>query len=323
MSMENPFASQESVKKSNPERMEPTEEKVFSELLLKHAQKMNEGNNGVIFELQQDGMRPEVQQFLEKAGVMNVGSERSVAKLLKLSEPGKLQREFGLQKAAHDLVHPLAVSEMGMYADIPNPRYYGRLKMSSAIDQFVQSHDLRVQTPELELVVMDRVEGTDLDTIMMREFLLMNPASDFFEKPEAIEGWSYNDLTEEAAMVVGLSLDMEKPMSKFTQQEWQQYSRFREMRDRKLDRLGFRLDARLIQAVMSSADVIDVNKNILWGDGNLRNVMIEGDYRPHAGGKAWMIDFGGSKTSDEVEAVSKYKQNSTAGLQKVNARFGA
>lgn len=323
MSMENPFASQESAKKSKQERMELAEEKVFSELLLKHAQKLNEGNNGVIFELQSEGMRPEVASFLEKAGVMGGRPERGVAKLLKVGEPGKLQREFALQKQAHDLIRPLVISEMGMYADIPSPRYYGRLKMSSAIDQFVQSHDMRVQSPELELVVMDRIEGTDLDTIMMREFLLMNPASDFYEKPEAIEGWSYNDLTEEAAMVVGVSLDMEKPMAQFTQQEWQQYARFREMRDRKLDRLGFRMDARLIQAVMSSADVIDVNKNILWGDGNLRNVMIEGDYRPRTAGKAWMIDFGGSKTSDEVQGISKYKQNSTAGLQKVNARFGA
>jgi len=252
----------------------------------------------------------------------------AVVKLLKLSEPGKLQLEYELQKKAFEIVENGMRNEPQAYAAIPRPRAFRVLNVSGTLQNFMKDNEITLKEGRLELMLMDCVKGEDLDTIMMREYLLRHPASPFHDKPEMMEGWSFFELREEAAEIGGFRIDFEKGERNFNNQEWRDYTRFRTTRDADLYRLGFRIESRLIDSVLHASDQIYSQADIVWGDGNLRNVMLEGSYAPSERrgeplrGKAWMIDFGSARDVEALKQPAKAKQDATKTIEKTNARFG-
>ncbi|MFH1078151.1 MAG: hypothetical protein V1745_02625 [Patescibacteria group bacterium] len=82
----------------------------------------------------------------------------------------------------------------------------------------------------------------------------------------------------------------------------------------------------LLDAVERSVDVIHGESGVIWGDGNLRNIMLE---VPHGGqtarkkGKAWIIDFGGSTDIESAEDPKTQRANALLAIRRLKAQFGS
>jgi hypothetical protein len=278
------------------DRSQERRDRKLEAILMKYTEKINEGNNGVIFQIKVEELDDDARAFLLEEGIIVEGESRQVVKLLKLSEPGKLQREYRALKKARDVVHPAHMNDPVGFADIPAPTSFRELPISGELREWLARKDVRTDRDSVELMVMDRVEGVDIDTCILRHFLINSPRSRC-RKADLVNVCDFNELEQHASVSLGFHFDFEKPRRQWASEDWRHYAQFREVLEADTAKLGFRIDARTIAAIENAMDLLYEKGGMLWGDGNLRNMMLGettgvGQGRAGSLPKAWLIDFG-------------------------------
>lgn len=324
-----PFSAppSEEVIQEKPLSRETVERLILEVLLIQHAERINEGNNGIIFSLRINELSKEALDVLIKLGILSPEEDVDrVVKLLKIGSPGKLKKEYDLCAKACSTIKRKVAEDPSAFADIPQPRYYDSLKVTPFFQQtFMAQHDVQLSGGEIEIMVMDKVEGTDVDTLLLREFLRRNPNSPFLKQPGKVDVLSFEDLEGIAMSSLGFKRLTGKRRSQWTDEDWKEYVSFRKEMEGFLHNTDFRIDMSLFDAVERSIHAIYDEAGVAWGDGNLRNIMIEG---PHAlgqegpRGKAWLIDFGGAEFGPQAADPAKMRQQVLAAVGRLKDLFG-
>ncbi|MFH1078152.1 MAG: hypothetical protein V1745_02630 [Patescibacteria group bacterium] len=170
-------------------------------LMTRFAERVNEGNNGVIFALPIERLNDAAKRVLARLRIYDPEKEvEQVVKLLKVGTPGMLEKEYALLRKSYDAVHPKHVANPDGYADIPMPRYYATHDVNASFkDKFLDLNEIQVPDQSVEIMVMDRIDGTDVDTIMLREFHALNENSPLHASATALEGHPHGQIEELAA----------------------------------------------------------------------------------------------------------------------------
>ncbi|MBI5654579.1 hypothetical protein HZC53_02940 [Candidatus Uhrbacteria bacterium] len=311
-----------------PLSRETVERLILEVLLIQHADRINEGNNGIIFSLRINELSKEALDVLIKLGILSPEEDVDrVVKLLKIGSPGKLKKEYDLCAKACSTVKRKVAEDPSAFADIPQPRYYDSLKITPFFQQtFMTQHDVQLSGGEIEIMVMDKVEGTDVDTLLLREFLRRNPNSPFLKQPKKVDVLSFEDLEGTAMSSLGFKRLTGKRRSQWSDDDWKEYVRFRKDMEGFLHNTDFRIDMSLFDAVERSIHAIYDEAGVAWGDGNLRNIMLEGPHGLDEGGslkgKAWLIDFGGAEFGPQAADPAKMRQQVLAAVGRLKNLFG-
>lgn len=307
---------------------EAVERLILEVLLIQHADRINEGNNGIIFSLRLSDLNKEALGILTRLGVISPEEDVSrVVKLLKIGSPGKLKKEYDLSAKACATIKPKIAGKPHEFADIPQPRYYDTLKVTPFFQESFQTqHDIQVAGGEIEIMVMDRVEGTDVDTILLREFLRRNPNSPLLKQPKRIDTLSFEDLEGVSMSCLGFKKLTGKKRSQWSDADWLEYMRFRKEMEEYLHKSDFRIDMSLLDGVERTIHTLYDEAGVAWGDGNLRNIMLEGAYDPVSGeageARSWVIDFGGAEFGNEADDPAKMRQVVLATVERLKRLFG-
>ena len=153
----------EVIEQTQREAVEQFIDSVLEDLIIGHARKVNEGNNGVIFHLDLRGIEPGPLAELKRQGI-ELGEEQAV-KVLKVYFGGNGRREFNLQSRAHHLLE----GKEGV-AQIPRPVLYRDIKLTSEGKKELRARGVRTED-RAEILVMEFVPGIDLATLLYREAL--------------------------------------------------------------------------------------------------------------------------------------------------------
>jgi hypothetical protein len=309
---------------AQPKPWESHERDVFEALLVKHAERLNEGHNGIIFGLRVHELEDEEYRLLQGRGILGQEEDpERVMKILKMGSPQSMQKEYTLAQKAHRVITEKRKQDAAAYADVPAPRYFDVFPASPAFRrEFLDANAISVSEEGLELMVMDRVDGVDMDTLLLSEFLERNPNSPVRGNREKISHFSYADLEDLAARSLGYRLDLRGRRGDWDQKTWTVYTRFRGELEQFLRQDGFRIDNRILDSIERSAKAVHQDAGVIWGDGNWRNIMLEGSHEDANDGKSWLIDFGGSEDEDLAERPDELKRQAIEAIRKLKALFG-
>lgn len=311
-----------------PPSREAVEHLMLEVLLIQHAERINEGNNGIIFSLRIGELNKEAKDMLIRLGVLSPAEDVGrVVKLLKIGAPGRLKKEYDLSAKACATIKRKVAENPDDFADIPQPRYYDTLKTTPFFQgAFLTQHDIQLSGGEIEIMVMDKVEGTDVDTILLREFLSRNPNSPLLKHPKGMDALSFEELEGFAMSSLSFKRLTGKKRSQWSDADWVEYMRFRKEMEEYLHKTDFRIDMSLLESVERSIHALYDEAGVAWGDGNLRNIMLEGQYDPSSvkSGKsrAWVIDFGGAEFGHEASDPAKMRQQVLATVGRLKKLFG-
>src|SRR3989339_159262 len=168
---------QEGQQSIDVEQAEVTQEQVdgWLEFALKiAARKINEGNNGVVLEVEFSKLPAEIQ-----AGLFGIHPDlaenngESVFKILKIYTGGQGKKEFELQQDACQI---LADSEISGVS-VPKPEMYRDLEIKEGgTAKLLEDWGIKVgDDKRIEILSMDLVKGYDLATWIYRQFILQHP----------------------------------------------------------------------------------------------------------------------------------------------------
>lgn len=269
-------------------------------LLTSHARYLNEGNNGVIFLLELDEALPEVERITQSfrtSGIELVGDQ--AMKILKIYKPGEAKREFAMQMKAWELMN--ATPERRALVNIPKPRLYADLRLSSPAKDFLQSQGMSVDTDNVEIIVMDLVHGEDLATRFYREVL-----KTFEFDPEVVDTMKINELMR----WIGIKLNL-KSTGLFVDGAMSPEQRkvLNENAERifmHLVRTGrYKLPPNVIPAIEETMRIFHQN-GLVFRDGHFRNFMLE--TLPDGSTRVHVIDYGHSMMFEGPYNASLYEE---------------
>lgn len=171
------------------------------ELLLDHmleaiftseaATKINEGNNGVILELDTTNLPAEIRDyFVADLEGDNEGDDddKIAVKLLKIYTGKEGRREYDLQKKARQVLKAENIEGV----KVPKPRKFRELQINNdEVAKHLESLGIKIGADKIvEVIAMDLVKGQDLATIMYQAYAKKHEA-DFNEMYPDMELDSY------------------------------------------------------------------------------------------------------------------------------------
>lgn len=279
------------------------------ELLFHHAEKLNEGTNGVIFSFRIDDVPEELKVQLAERGI-ELGTEAAV-KIMKVYVHGKDKKEFLLQQEAFRILsegtHPVPV------AGVPRPILYRDIEIADELQEKLKLAGVRSSSNRIELIVMDLIQGEDLAMIMYKEVLRKHPRA--VHLAAEIDSMTFQDLQDEVASV----LHFASPGGKARDEAQRQFEEIKvmDMNAEKLysflDRSGFVLPENILDQLENALKILHEH-GLYHRDAHHRNFFIQGDIsgkktEGQEQPRAFIIDFGASvQVSENVDELAVYSQ---------------
>lgn len=141
----------------------------YLEAMINKADKINEGDNGIILKVRVKDIPQPLRDALERNNPGFVGNNDLAVKLFKVFTNGKGKDEFIAQEEIKNLIKQLPEEEKDKYADIPTPLYYNVIPSSLAeTKKTLQNLGVKNVGSEFEILLMDYIEGEDLGTKFFR-----------------------------------------------------------------------------------------------------------------------------------------------------------
>jgi hypothetical protein len=295
----------------------------LEELIERYAERVNEGGNAYIFKVD-FGLVPI--ELVRELGLPETGSENAI-KILKFFRPGTMKREIKKQELFYKVLR--GVHENLPVAEVPEPIGYYTLRIAEQVQDFnvttkqpltveVSSEHIDVlvgkklplssetgedasgQTAqrrliEVELAVMDYVNGKDIATLMM-EWILNNPPAG---KERKVIPPTFNELRLVAMDLLEISPQEDGAGDEPGVQMFMQKEIFEHLKS-----TGFKTNPEVINQLVNTKKVLDENK-LRHPDAHSRNVMISGDIHGQNQVKTHLIDFGEVNDVDtkDLEAI--------------------
>ncbi|KPJ85348.1 hypothetical protein AMJ57_03410 [Parcubacteria bacterium SG8_24] len=284
-------------KERTPEEREEIErlrEALIEEMILEHAEKVNEGNNGVIYQIGSEEMPVE---FVERARELGIElGEGGALKILKVYYPGKGAREFEMQQRAYEIA--AAKKDDPEYAQVPKPIHFQDIEADEETLAAIRrvSRDFR-STKRIEVLIMDFVPGKDLATAFYAEVVRHHPKTRHLA--EQVDTMSVDDLHLEASLALGF----ERPGGKARDEGARQYEETKVLsgNHEKLisfleNRTDVQIDPTIVRQFKNTIDLFH-RQGFTIRDGHRRNFMISGglvggpDKGPQGHPQGFIIDF--------------------------------
>ena len=283
------------------EMLEKEKSLFFRDLVLRRANKLNEGNNGMICSLDLSTSSQEEVQACEELGILDPGKPDGAVKLLKIYSGGAAMREFRTQEHAWKSVQKARERGQEDLASVPKVRVFTTFDVNPEVrEMFARRFGFKAPSESIEAFVMDKVRGKDIATIMFEEVLLRHRDSNYRNR-ETIEAMDFSELAQHAYNVLGL-------VSRFKGDFGGELSaETRSLQNKQAQKVydflgdsGLRIHPPLLQAMRNTIGVFH-KEGLIWRDGHQRNFMIAGEYdadkiaKGAAPGEPYVIDFGGSE----------------------------
>ncbi|MDA0208453.1 MAG: phosphotransferase [bacterium] len=244
--------------------------------LIEHASRVNAGNNAVILELKLKHIGDEFRQFLEGKGLSPDDLSHKAVKMLKVYEPGRGRREFENHQAIWEAVEKKGDEYTG--ARVPRPVFFRDLRLSGPAQKGIEAFGLSARE-NVEVIMMDFVEGEDLATALFREVLACK-RPDAYSNADELKGRSHESLLNE---IQGL-FAFERPAGKSRNEAERQFEA-RKVANRNASMLytflrknGFVMHPDILKRLQEGVDAMHASG---WHHRDLheRNVMVNGNIR--------------------------------------------
>jgi serine/threonine protein kinase len=246
------------------------------------------GKDAVVLKLQDNAFAPDIIPILKEQGLnfsTEIENPPSAAKILKIYEPGKGVHEYTMQRDAYNIL-----SQEENAAQVPNPIGIRDQKISYKDREYLNGFGTHLDN-NMEVVIMDFIEGKDLATIMY-EFVLK--AKGYEE--EEIENMQFEDKANLVSKYLGFSIPGGKDRDD-TARAFELAATMNENSSKLfkyLKQKGFMLKKEVVEKIENSLKILARN-NIHHNDMHERNIMIDKD------GEPYIIDFGRSTRSESEE----------------------
>jgi serine/threonine protein kinase len=275
----------------------------FEYFLFSHIQKINEGNNGIIFrldftEVDVDEFK-EVKAYFERLGV--AASDRPVVKILKIYRPGAGKKEFEMQRRAFNLVEENAAK--GDLAQIPEPIFYRELNLTPTGKSFLKDKGMKEDLDQAELLVMDYIPGIDLAVYMYREVVKLHPV--LREYRDSVESLDFFVLQALVARALQFKVPS-KGATVLADRAFEQdkvFNENEEMLYKYLEQKNFVFPPEITAQFKSTIQLFHRNKFFLR-DSHHRNFMITEDPETHKQ-RGVILDFGMAVQLAETESTAE------------------
>lgn len=270
-------------------------------LICENAKKINEGNNGVIFEVRTDLMETGLKKFLAEKGIEI--SENQVLKMLKIYRPGYGKREFEIQQAAYQ-----ALNASEDVAKIPRPIFFIDLQLDKATLDFLNNSGLHFPEGRAELLLMDLVPGADLATLFYRQ-ALKEAQPENYPDLDSVSVLSFNTLQTELIETLGFK----KPGGRGSTESEKAFEA-RKVDNENAEKLfdflrkkGFLLPPSVLVKLEKTLRSLH-NRGIFHRDLHERNIMISGDLNDEETLEVYLLDFGSAKIVKTGQESGVYEE---------------
>lgn len=281
-------------------------DKMLEKLLASEAAvKINEGNKGIILEVDTSGLADEVREYFS-ADTETDGSkeeDKVAVKLFKIYTGTEGRHEYEMQKKAHQVLAEEKVEGVS----VPRPRSFRELKIENdEIAEHLKSFGLKIGSErEVEVLSMDLIKGRDVATLMYEAYVRKNE-SDFKR--------AYPDLTLEEYLK---QLDLDGLINLFhrlagLKPKYGNYDDSPEAINEKNKNSKILLEEVSYQGLLTKKQVKAIKKafealhqhGLYHRDPHPRNIMIDEN------GEVVIVDFGSAKEIDpnnSLELKSVYR----------------
>ena len=286
----------------SPEELEQKLDHELEVVIAEHSEYVNEGNNGYILKVRLAELPEEERAVLELAGIKtkneaNNGADEKAMKLLKIHSAGHGREEFHAQRKAWELLERLPKEQKPNFARVPEPQLYRDIKISDEIKQLLSHRRISITGKQVEVIVMDYIEGKDLATIFYQWVLdHLPPEKQFIKQNTNPENF------QQLHAAVATALDFKEPGGKSRYENEREaerravYNQNAEKLYSFLERTGFRLDERITAQIENAEKLLKANK-VTHPDKHERNYMVS---QTAEGPQVYIVDFGKpGKESDE------------------------
>lgn len=266
------------------------EDKINAEYehLLRDNSPIDAGVEGFIYHLKVNEIDPSLRHLFRSSD--SAEENDGAVKVLKVFKPGQVQNEFEWQKRAYDIVQDATRKESVdfiKYAQVPKPIEHRVIKLSEETRSVLESQGAKLPSGEVEIMLMDYIDGNDLQEIFYRwiithapedrEYAKVDPDTANFETMHhAVSGilgfkYSLGELTDEEI------LDRRKKVHSA------------------LKRTGFILSPSVVDQIRNTRQLLARN-HVHHNDEHERNFMVSGE-------QVYMIDFSRASSSVPSEEL--------------------
>lgn len=306
MKIEQAFDKVENEFSSEEKRLIDT---VLKFVLIKHARKINEGNEGVILYTQMDKVE-DLEQFVEI--LENNGfdiSKEQVLKVLKVYSVGAGKKEYIMQKFAYDL---LKQQDSNEYAKIPKPNFFYTLDLKDELQTiFKNNFSLSQLNEKVEILLMEYVPGFDIRTWLYQEVIRLCSLSSKYEvdyNMENVRKWDFDSLENKVADLLKFypkESDTNKNELVMNKNDEKMFAFLLTA----IQEGNFSFNEKIIDKMQSTIEFLNDN-GICLRDAHLRNFIINPDDEKKCD-EVYFIDFGKSIKKDRPIEKSDYVDNLT------------
>jgi hypothetical protein len=277
-----------------------TEEAINAEYehLLRDNIPIDAGAEGLIYYLKVAEADPAFRKLMQP----EEGEEQDGAvKVLKVFKPGQAKNEFEWQKKAYEAVNAAVRKESvdyAKYARVPKPIEFRTIKLSDETRQTLESQGAKLATGEAEVILMDYIEGQDLQEVFYRWIVAHAPEDKEYAKVDA-ETASFELLHRAVSGI----LDFKYSRGELTDEEVLER---RKKVYSALKRTGFKMPAGIVDQIHNTRQLLHRN-NIYHNDEHERNFMV-------SDGQVFMIDFSRASESLPKEEMGVSIENQLVDL---------
>lgn len=240
-------------------------------LLMRYAEKINEGKHGIIFKLDTRFLPKDFLEQCQKEGLLPKEEEEiSVIKLLKVYAPGQGKIEYDMQQYAHDAVSEIPEFEKNKFAIVPKPISFYDIAINPETQKLLELAGMNSQN-RAEIILMDYVPGKDLERILYEEALKkINP--EYVQ--EELEKIPLVELKREA--YDGLIFNQGKGIKNRSSSSDEAITRELVLIRDYLKQNGFVLNPKILGQIKNTMEFFH-KKGLCFRDGHLGNFMVVGN----------------------------------------------
>ena len=310
-SPENTMRKQGEVTEPKPDKEKIVDAQI-ERLLIQYGEKINEGNNGVIYLIEIPKEEEEREEFSAVLDGLEVeDTNEKVFKLLKFYRPGTAEKEYKMQKMAYETLQ--AANFDGEIAQTPKVSMFRDLDLSQEAVDKLTSRGMAGLTEKVEMIVMDFVPGEDLATLLYKEVVRTHPK--LVHLASKVDELSFDDLQEE----VSLALNFKAPGGKARDEGERNFEAEKVANDnakelmRYLKRNKFNLDPTVGKQIKNVLKVLHDN-GIAHRDCHSRNFMLSTqEINKEQVITVHLIDFGAATTFQGQLTDDVYKHEDGMG----------
>jgi serine/threonine protein kinase len=269
--------------------------------IIHSAQKINEGNSGVIGLIDLSDLPEEMRAkfFGDRAGSKSAQPDKFAVKTLKIYEPGAGDREFRLHQEATQII---AASGQEDLAKVPQMYYYRQLNIDQNDKELVaklESDKIDISAGKFDVMIMDYINGDDFNSYIFKQVIINATDRDLFSDAELIklrerlqanpvsEKINYEPLAHIASDLLSLKPGLDQGDYRLNVQlESENHARLVEF----LQARSFRLDAAKLATLSKTVKLLNKN-GFFHRDLHGRNIMVDYD-AAHQIKDYYILDFG-------------------------------